>query len=82
MHFIGYEVRSERARLSTPIRFFDEKKGVGITVSGSKYQVLGKASKPHESAMLLFKINLMSEGLLTGSNFEWKYPFITDETLH
>lgn len=80
MHFVGYEVISERGRLSTPLQLFDETAGAGTTMSGSEYKVLGKPSKPHPEALLLFNTNLNSH-LLIGSDFSWKYPFPDDESL-
>jgi len=75
-HFVGFEEASQRGRLSTPIKFFDEVAGRGSTLSGSQYKVLGEPSKPAEAALLLFQINLIRDDLLDGSDFEWKYPSI------
>ena len=82
MHFLGFEETSQRGRLSTPIKFFDEVVGIGATLSGSQYKVIGEPSKPVEAALLLFKINLMRGNLLVGNDFEWKYPFLGHSTVH
>lgn len=81
-HFIGFDENSQRERLSTPIKFFDEITGVGSTYSGSRYKVIGKPSKPDETAIILYKVNLNRGNLLVGSEFEWKYPFSDDSTVH
>jgi len=74
-HFLGYENASGRDRLSTPIKQFNEDAGIAETISGSKYQVIGEPSKPSDSALYLFHVNLNRGNLLIGDNFRWKYPF-------
>jgi len=79
-HFLGHENVSSRDRLSTPINQFNEATGIGETLSGSQYQVLGSPSKPSDSALYLLYINLNRGNLLVGDDFRWKYPFDDKET--
>lgn len=79
-HILGYENKTSRDRLSTPIKKFDLTTGIGETLSGSQYQVIGPPSKPSDSSLYLFYISFKRGNLLIGNDFRWKYPFDNETT--
>lgn len=42
-HFVGYDVVNRDGRVSTPLVQFDPATGTGVTSSGSRYQLVGRA---------------------------------------
>ncbi|WP_193567049.1 hypothetical protein [Paraburkholderia azotifigens] len=42
-HFVGYDVVNAEGRVSTPIMQFDPMTGTGVTSTGSRYQLVGRA---------------------------------------
>ena len=43
LHFVGFSVTDCDGRVSTPVKTFDPVKRTGITASGSRYRLVGRA---------------------------------------
>ncbi|EEF78577.1 hypothetical protein [Methylophaga thiooxydans] len=65
----GDELLPFTLRNSSPIKEFDEHRGVGFTQSGRRYVVIGKASDP--TGMIRFSV----ENMMAPNAIRWKYEF-------
>lgn len=57
-------------RNSSPIKDFDEKRGIGFTESGRRYVVIGQPSDP--TGIIRLSVNQM----MPPEDIQWKYDFI------
>ncbi len=48
-HFVGYDIVDGKGRVSTPIMEFDPETGTGVTSSGSRYQLVGRAGQNRDA---------------------------------
>lgn len=48
-HFVGYNIVDGDGRVSTPIVEFDPEMGSGVTSSGSRYQLVGRAGQNRDA---------------------------------
>lgn len=69
-HFVGYSLGDMLGRVSTPIKSFNEKTGIGITRSGSIYTLKGNPGRVNDDALYVL-------GKMSGNGrieFNWVYP--------
>jgi hypothetical protein len=48
-HFVGYDVANAYGRVSTPIVEFHPATGTGVTSTGSRYQLVGRAGRNRDA---------------------------------
>lgn len=73
-HFIGFDIERQSGRHSTAILRFDLNTGLGITLSGSTYQVFDEPGMPHPRALFILNVIMSTKGLNLGEELEFKYP--------
>jgi hypothetical protein len=49
LHFVGFNIADCDGRVSTPVKTFDPVKRTGITASGSKYRLVGRAGRDSDA---------------------------------
>ena len=49
LHFVGFSIVDCDGRVSTPVKTFDPVKRTGITASGSKYRLVGRAGRDSDA---------------------------------
>lgn len=54
-HFVGWNVIDADGRVSTPIQWFEPETRTGVTASGSRYRLLGRAGQ-HKDAEYVWGI--------------------------
>lgn len=79
--FVGYSEGDSLGRVSTPIKSYDEKTGIGETRSGSSYMTIGEPGSPHDDAIFVlertFGKDMIENELFSDSSqgvLTFKYP--------